>query len=70
MSANSQAKQSLSLIPITSDRFSYQNCLPAAVMPAVGASVVGQFSFMTIRAFGERLFHQVVMGAPPIAPRF
>jgi hypothetical protein len=69
MCFNLQAKRSLGPAPITLDRFFYQDCLPAAVMAAAGASLVGQLSFMTVRALGEPLLHQVVMGAPPIASR-
>ena len=46
-----------------------QDDVPSVVLAATGTCLVGHFRFMTVGALRKRPPFQVVMGAPPVAPR-
>src|SRR6266566_4660294 len=52
-----------------SDGLFHQNYFPPAIIAAVRAGLMGQLGFVAMRALGQRLRNQEIVGSPPVASR-
>src|SRR2546427_2383961 len=50
-------------------RLLHQNYFPPAIIAAVRTGLMGQLGFVAMRALGQRLRNQEIVGSPPVASR-